>query len=165
MYKQFQDIKTIKFPVYALGSTDWYRQDGVLFIDSGEVLDDKNMPGESLGIRRIQCGRKDLHRLKKAYLSFHDMLQSKKSTFIDSNGTPFVYKRNINSPLIHHSISKIEPKDDHSIIWLKKIEYPMTVPRPPYGDARYARVLYYRGHPWMIYDFVMEKGKDSHRRV
>lgn len=165
MYKQFQDIKTIRFPVYAMESTDWYRQDNVLFIDSGYVLDDKNMPGESIGIRRLQCGRKDIYKLKRAYINFNSMLQSKKKIFIDSNGVPFIYRRTINSPLIHHSINKIEPKNDHSIVWLKNIEYPMTIPRPPYGDARYSRVLYYKGYPWMIYDFVKDRGKDSFRRV
>jgi len=165
MFKQFKDIKTIKFPVYALPSVDWYMQDGVLFIDDGKVLDDKNMPGESLGIRRIQCGRTDLCKLKKAYTDFNSMIKGKHKIFIDSNGNPFVYKRTINSPLIHHRVDKIESKDDHSIVWFKNINHPMTIPRPPYGDARYARMLYYKGFPWLIYDFVLERGKDSYRRV
>ena len=165
MYKQFQDIKNIKFPVYPLSSTDWYTQDGMLFIEDGMVLDDKNMPGATLGIRRIQCGRTDLYKLKKAYLDFSSMLQSNKKIFIDSNGVPFVYKRTINSPLIYHTISKVDYKDTHSIIWFKNISYPMSIPRPPYQEAIYARILYFKGFPWMIYDFSKEKGKDSFRRV
>ena len=165
MFKRFQDIKTIKFPVYALPSVDWYMQDGVLFIDDGKVLDDKNMPGITLGIRRIQCGIKDLCRLKKAYTDFNSMIKGKHKIFIDSNGNPFVYKRTINSPLIHHRVDKIELKGDCSVIWFKNISHPMTIPRPPYGDARYARILYYKGFPWLIYDFVLERGKDSYRRV
>ena len=165
MYKQFQDIKSIKFPVYLLPSTDWYRQDGMLFIDDGRVLDDKNMPGLSIGIRRLQCGRTDLYKLKKAYLDFGSLIQSSKKIFIDSDGIPFIYRRTVNSPLIHHKISKVEYKDTHSIIWFKNINYPMSVPRPPYGDAVYARLLYFKGLPWMIYDFSREKGKDSYRRV
>jgi len=146
-------------------SSEWYMQDRVLFIDDGKVLDDKNMPGKSLGIRRIQCGRKDLYKLGRVYVDFNSMLQSKRKIFIDSNGIPFIYSRTVNSPLIHHPIKRIEPKNDHSIVWLKNIEYPMTIPRPPYGDARYARILYYKGYPWMIYDFVTNRGKDSLRRV
>ena len=165
MYKQFEDIKTIRFPVYPLPSTDWYMQDKVLFIDDGKVLDDKNMPGNSLGVRRLQCGRLDLCKLKKAYPDFNSLINGKHKVFIDSNGIPFVYKKTINSPLIHHTINKIEPKQDHSIVWLNHVHSPMSIPRPPYGDARYARVLYYKGFPWMIYDFVMERGKDSYRRV
>lgn len=165
MYKRFKDIKTIRFPVYPLPSVDWYTQDGVLFIDDGKVLDDKNMPGDSLGIRRLQCGRTDLCRLKKAFTDFQSMLKSKHKIFIDSNGSPFVYRRTINSPLVHHTVDRVEPKGDHSIVWLKNINHPITIPRPPYGDARYARILYYNGFPWLIYDFTMERGKDSYRRV
>jgi hypothetical protein len=165
MYKQFKDIKKVQFPVYALPSSDWYRQDGVLFIDDGKVLDDTNMPGATLGVRRLQCGRTDLCKIKRAYTDFSAMLQSKRRTLIDSRGVPFIYKLTINSPLIHHSIIKVEPKEDHSIVWLKNVGYPMTIPRPPYGDARYARVLYFKGVPWMIYDFSEERGKDSFRRV
>lgn len=165
MYKRFQDIKTIRFPVYPLPSVDWYTQDGVLFIDDGKVLDDTNMPGESLGIRRLQCGRTDLCRLKKAFTDFQSMLKSKHKIFIDSGGSPFIYRRTINSPLIHHTVERIEPKGDSSIVWLKNINHPITIPRPPYGDARYARVLYYKGFPWLIYDFATQRGKDSYRRV
>lgn len=165
MYKRFQDIKTIRFPVYPLPSVDWYMQDGVLFIDDGKVLDDTNMPGESLGIRRLQCGRTDLCRLKKAFTDFQSMLKSKHKIFIDSDGSPFIYRRTINSPLIHHTVERIEPKGDSSIVWLKNINHPITIPRPPYGDARYARVLYYKGFPWLIYDFATQRGKDSYRRV
>ena len=165
MYKRFKDIKTIEFPVYPLPSVDWYMQDGVLFIDDGKVLDDKNMPGDSLGIRRIQCGRTDLCKLKKAFTDFQSMLKSKHKIFIDSKGSPFVYKRTINSPLIYHTVDRIEPKGDCSIVWLKNINHPISVPRPPYGEARYARILYYKGFPWLIYDFSIERGKDSYRRV
>jgi hypothetical protein len=165
MYKQFKDVKNIKFPVYPIPSSDWYRQDGMLFIDDGRVLDDTNMPGVTLGIRRIQCGRTDLCKLKRAYPDFQSMLQSKRKNFIDSNGVPFIYKRTINSPLVHHAIKSIEPKDDHCIIWFRNLPYPLNVPRPPYGDPHWARLLYFGGSPWLIYDFVSSRGKDSFRRV
>lgn len=165
MFKFFKDVKTIRFPVYPLPSRDWYRQDGVLFINDGKVLDDTNMPGESLGVRRLQCGRTDLLNLRRAYPDFLSMLQSKNRVFIDSNGKPFIYVRTINAPLIHHRIKKLTPKDTVTVVQLEKITSFFSIARPPYGDARYARVLYYKGYPWLIYDFVLEKGKDSYRRV
>lgn len=165
MFKYFKDLNSIRFPVYSIPSDDWYRQDGVLFIDDGKVLDDSNMPGETLGIRRIQCGRTDLCKLKRAYLDFNLMLRSKKTLFIDSNGVPFKYVKSINSKLVHHAIYRIEQKDDHSILRLVGIPFPFTLPRPPRNEARYARVLYYKGMPWTVYDFVVERGKDSFRRV
>jgi hypothetical protein len=165
MYKSFKDINKIKFPVYALPSSDWYRQDGVLFINDGKVLDDSNMPGETLGVRRIQCGRKDLQPLRRAYTAYPSMLASKKKIFIDSKGTPFIYTKTNTCPLKYHRVKRIELKDDLSTVWLEDIPNPFTIPRPPYGDARYARVLYFNGYPWLIYDFALQRGKDSFKRV
>jgi hypothetical protein len=143
---------------------DWYKTDGVLFIDS-KVLDDTNMPGTSLGIRRIQCGRKDLLKLKKAYPDLVSILKSPYSIFIDSNGVPFKYTRTITSPLKHYQVERIERKDTCSVVVLKGSLMKFSIPRPPYGDPRYVRILEYKGSPWLIYDFVVNKGKDSFRRV
>lgn len=165
MYKSFKDIKNIVFPVYALPSDDWYEQDGVLFINDGKVLDDTNMPGETLGVRRLQCGRTDLQNIRRAYTDFPSMLASKKKIFIDSAGTPFIYNKTMNSPLIHHKIKRIELKELISIVWLNSVPSPFTIPRPPYDDPQWARVLYYKGAPWLIYDFASQRGKDSYKRV
>lgn len=166
MYKQFQDLKSIEFPVFALKSDNWIIQDGVLFDENMQVLDDKNMPGKSMGVRRLQCGRTDLAKItKKAYPDFNSMLSSKKKIFIDNNGQPFVYQKTTNAPLIHHSIKRIEPKETFTLIWIHNIPYPFTLPRIPYGDPRWVRVLYYKGSPWSIYDFAATRGKDSYKRV
>jgi hypothetical protein len=165
MYKRFENIKNIVFPVFTLRSADWYEQDGILFDENGAVLDDKNMPGRTLGVRRLQCGRTDLAKLRRGYTDFPSMLQSKKKIFIDNAGVPFIYEKTINAPLIHHSVKKIDLKGDLTLVWLHTIPFPIQLPRPPYGEARWARLLYYRGSPWILYDFTAHKGKDSFRRV
>lgn len=164
MYRTIDDFNKIKFPVYKIPGEDWDVRDGVLFYGS-KVLDDSNMPGKSLGIRRLQCGRKDLQPLRKAYLDLVALLSSKGRCFIDSNGVPFKYIRTKTCPLIHHQIRSIESKVTKSIIHLKDVRTPFTIPRPPYGDARYARVLHLHGVPWLLYDFTTYRGKDSFRRV
>lgn len=164
MYRTIKDLSKIRFPVYKLPSMEWYKTDGVLFLDS-KVLDDTNMPGETLGIRRIQCGRKDLVKLKRAYPDLVSILSSTNSIFIDNNGVPFKYVRTITSPLKHYKVSSIEHKETCSVVIFKGLATRFTVPRPPYGDPRYARILHYKGSPWLIYDFVVNKGKDSFRRV
>ena len=165
MYKRFKDIKNIAFPVYKLPDATWYLQDGVLFNGDGRVLDDRNMPGATIGIRRIQCGRTDLYRIRRAYPDFASMLKSKTTIFIDNKGVPFIYDKTINSPLIHHKVSKIELKDTCTVVTLANIPYAFKLPRPPYGDPVWARVLYYKGAPWLIYDFASVRGKDSYKRV
>jgi hypothetical protein len=165
MYKHFKDVKNISYPVFKLKENIWYEQDGVLFSGEGKVLDDTNMPGATLGVRRLQCGRKDLLRLRRAYPDFASMLQSKATCFIDSKGEPFIYCKTMNSPLVYHKVSKIELKDTCTVIKLAKIPYSFKLPRPPYGDAAWARVLYYRGAPWILYDFASSRGRDSYKRV
>lgn len=164
MYRTVKSINSIKFPVYSIPSTDWYTQDGILFLE-GKAIDDKNMPGTTLGIRRLQCQRSDLLKLKKAYLDYVAMLSSKKTIFIDSNGIPFKYIRTKTCPLKYHKINNIEKKDNCTILWLEGVNTPFTIARPPYGDARYARVLYLDKIPWLLYDFSTIRGRDSHRRV
>ena len=48
-YRQF---KNLDFPLFILGSSNWELVDGLLLLD-GELLDDKNMPGDTLGVRRL----------------------------------------------------------------------------------------------------------------
>ena len=46
MVIQYKNISKVKFPVYAMPSGNWYRQDGFLFLDE-KILDDKNMEGDT----------------------------------------------------------------------------------------------------------------------
>ena len=56
----YKDIRLVTFPVYALPSGNWYGQDGLLFLDD-KILDDKNMKGVNLGMRRLQTPHKNLY--------------------------------------------------------------------------------------------------------
>lgn len=63
MILSFKDISRIKFPVYVLPSSNWQETDGLLFLD-GKILDDRNMSGATLGIRRLQTPHKGVQPLK-----------------------------------------------------------------------------------------------------
>jgi len=136
----------------------------VLFLD-GQVVDERNMPGKTLGQRRLQCGRKDLLPLKRAVVGLHDLLHAKQKTFIDSRGTPFVYEKTKSSKLKCYRIRSIEPKESASLLWLHGIDFPFTIPRPPLGDPAWARVLHLGPTPWLLYDYVSHPTKDTYRRV
>ena len=166
MYKQFKDINTITFPVYNLPSLDYYIQDKVLFYGDGTVLDDKNMSGKTLGIRRLQCDRSDLFPIaRRCNPDIKSLLKSKNKIFIDNNGVIFEYVKTKNYPLVHHFISKVELKDTYSIIIFKNITQRFLVPRPPPETANWARILYNGPFPWIIYDFKENRGQDSFRRA
>ena len=147
-----------------LPSDDWYIIDGVLFVQE-QVADERNMPGKTLGVRRIQCGRKDLLPLQKAILDIPDLTHCRTKFFIDNEGRPFIYEKLIRSKLKSYRIKKIDLKDSASVVWVYDWPTPFTVPRPPQGNPEYVRLLHYNGAPWIIYDYVRQPTKDTYRRV
>lgn len=123
------------------------------------------MPGETLGVRRIQCGRADLLPLKKAALEIPDLLKNKTKFFIDIKGNPFIYEKTYNSRLKCYKIKRIDKKEVASLLWLEGCSQPFTIPRPPLNEPEYVRILHYEGEPWLLYDYVREMHKPTYRRV
>ena len=76
----YSKVNKIKFPVYVIPSGNWEKTDGLLFLE-GELVDDKNMPGATLGIRRMQTPHKNLMRLSKQLNSHIGILKQKTKTF------------------------------------------------------------------------------------
>ncbi len=147
-----------------LPNSNWFIEDGVLFLD-GQVVDERNMPGKTLGIRRLQCGRKDMLPLRRAVTNVHDLLKAKHKNFIDSNGKPFIYEKTLTSRLKCYKINQIEKKDTASLLWLSGVNHPFTIPRPPIDNPGWARVLHLGPSPWMLYDYMSQPVKDTYRRV
>lgn len=131
----------------------------------GKVIDEKNMPAKTLGVRRMQCGRSDLHPLKKAIFSLPDLIQCKTKNFIDRYGKPFSYMKTYNSRLKSYKIRRIERKEVASLLWLHGIPYPFTIERPPIGEPEYVRMLHLNGSPWLVYEYGRSPEKDTYRRV
>lgn len=157
-------LHKVRFPVYALPSGNWDKADGLLFLD-GKLVDDKNMPGDSLGIRRIQTPHKELHSLRKQIISHQGILKQKWKHFIDSNGIPFIYEKTTLCKLSYYKIRRIDRKEVASVLWLKGIPSPFTVPRPPEDGMLWAGVLHYHGLPWLLYEYSETKKPDTRRKV
>jgi len=160
----YKEIKKIKFPVFILPNSNWETIDGLLLIDN-QVVDDKNMPGASLGIRRLQTHFTELVSLRYSVDSLIGVLKQTTKYFIDSNGTPFIYQKTMNSSLKYYKIRKVELKGTASVLWLKGINSPFTVPRPPARETTWAGVLHIGGLPWLLYEYSEEKLKDTRRKV
>jgi len=79
----YRSIKSIKFPVFVVPSANWLQADGLVFVDE-QLIDDKNMPGETLGIRRMQTPHRELLKLRKALVDLNGILKQRTNTFIDS---------------------------------------------------------------------------------
>lgn len=157
-------IDKVTFPVYALPHSNWEKADGLLFME-GKVLDDRNMPGDTLGVRRVQTPYPELFTLRKQLNNHLGILKQTSNCFIDSNGMPFIYEKTKVCKLQYYKIRKVERKEVASVVWLKGINFPFTVPRPPEDGFEWAGVLHYHGLPWLLYEYSEEKKKDTRRKV
>jgi hypothetical protein len=160
----YKTINTINFPVYIILSENWDFSDGLLRLD-GKVVDDKNMPGSSLGIRRIQSPFKDLYPLPKQIEDIRGIVKSGAKLFIDSSGTLFQYEKKVFCQLKYYKIKKVTKKDTMSVLWLHGVKFPFKIPRPPAADLQYAGVLHLNKLPWILYNYSEEKEPDSRKKV
>lgn len=147
-----------------LPSDNWMLADGLLFIDSA-LLDDKNMPGATLGIRRAQSPHRKQYKLKSAVFSHNGILKQYTKYFIDSNGMPFIYEKTKLLKLSYLPIKKVIQKDVASLLYVKGSKSPFTIPRPPEQGMTWAGILHLNGFPWMLYEYSDKKLKDTHRKV
>ena len=160
----YRDIRLVTFPVYALPSGNWHGQDGLLFLDE-KILDDKNMKGASLGIRRLQTPHTNLFPVKYKITDLTGIIKSSKKHFIDSMGALFEYEKTNFLKLSYYKIERIENLTKVSRLHLHGIKKPFIVPRPPPSEIQYAGVLHNGARPWLLYDYSETKLKDTRRKV
>jgi hypothetical protein len=164
MIVTYKTLDRIEFPVFILPSSNWDLTDGLLYLD-GELLDDRNMPGKTLGQRRLQTPHKGLLPLRKSVDSLVGILKQYSYYFVDSKGVPFIYQKTLILPLKYRKIRKIEKKTTASLIWIENWKIPFTIPRPPSPDMLWAGVLLMRKYPWIIYEYSETKKKNTRRKV
>lgn len=160
----YKNINKVRFPVYILPSGNWGRQDGLLFID-GVIVDDRNMAGDTLGVRRLQSPHKNFYSLNKQIDNFRGILKSKENHFIDTNGTPFTYEKTEFCTLKYYKIKSVKQKETVSLLTLIGVKQPFVIPRPPASEMRYAGVLHYKNLPWVLYEYSEDRREDTRRKV
>jgi len=160
----YKSIGRIQFPVFMLGAGDWELHDGLLFLGD-KIVDDQNMYGETIGIRRAQTPHKNLYTLKKMITSYNGILKQKTKYFIDSSGRPFAYEKTVFATLKYIKIKTVEQKGIASLVWVRGHNAPFTVPRPPEVGYTWAGILHLHGLPWVLYEYSQEKLKDRKKKV
>ena len=164
MVIQYKSINKVKLHVYILHSGNWERQDGLLFLD-GTIVDDKNMSGDTIGMRRLQTPHKNLYPLKKQVDNFRGMIKSKEKHFIDTNGIPFIYEKTEFCKLKYYRIKSVVQKETASLLKLGGVKHPFVIPRPPASEMRYAGVLHFGALPWVLYEYSEDRREDTRRKV
>jgi len=159
----YKQLRSLEFPVYVLPHDNWEYSDGLLFME-GQVVDDKNQSGDSLGHRRLQTPHK-VFSLNKKIDSIQGILKQKGKTFVDTKGRPFIYDKTLRCTLRYYKIKNIENRDVESILWLQDVSSPFSVPRPPEPGYGYAGILLLRHLPWILYEYSQSAKKDTWRKV
>ena len=154
----------IEFPVFVLHTDNIELIDGILFIDR-EILDDTNMTGKTLGLRRLQSPMKGLYPLKYMLEEVSELLQHQGKHYIDSVGFVFTKQKTTRVELKYQKILRVEKKNIVSMLWLKNCPFPFPLKRPLPKNASWAGVLYRQGFPWALYDLAEEKKKDTWRKI
>ena len=151
-------LNQINFPVYKLGKSAPVVHDGIAFYmhvkdrDDGPPLevyllvDDKNLSGNSLALRRLQLQKQGvrLYRLTKAVFFIADMLKLSVGAtwFIDSSGTIFEYKKSRSVKLVFKKIKKVIPiKTGGALIEVEGLEHRFKTLFMPRLEERYAGLL------------------------
>jgi len=154
----------LKFPLFVVHTDNVELVDGLLWVE-GEVLDDTNMKGNTLGIRRLQSPMKSIYPLKYMIEDIPDLLNHQGKYYIDNSGFFFEKEKTTKVSLKYHKILRVEKKTIASVLWLKDCPFPFTLKRPLPESNSWAGVLHRDGIPWILYDTSDKKKKDTWRKI
>ena len=154
----------IKFPVFTVHTDEILFIDGILWVGN-QVLDDTNMKGKSLGMRRLQTPMTSIYPLKYMIKNIRSYLDHQGKYYIDTTGRFFRKIKTTKVELKYHKIIKVEQKEVVSVLWVKDCPFPFTIDRPIADSETWVGLLYRQGLPWLVYDTSPEKKKNSWRKI
>ena len=157
-------LSDVNFPIYVLHTDDVVSRDGILWCE-GDVVDDKNVSGETIGVRRLATPHKNLYKLKIMIKDFPGLFKHRGKYYIDSAGKFFIYEKSKVVDLIYHKIKRTEKKEVATVIWLEDVAFPFETRRPPDPQYKYAGVLYINKQPAYLYEFSTERKKKTWRKI
>lgn len=175
------NITNIVFPVYVLRAESIiYGQTGAVFAvsvsGSISVVDDRSIPGDTLGKRRIVLKEKlkseelGLYNLKTIAWEYRDLLYFRKklglnARFIDSTGRIFRYETDTFVPLKFYKIKKIDIiKDKFTYLHFFNLNTPLKVCRPPPEGYLYGGVIHTQTGN-VLYGYTKQRNKDTRIKV
>lgn len=144
-------------------------EDGVLFFFDNEklqIIDDKNLPADSLAGRRLKLfiDNEKLFKLKYAMFFFADLVKLNKKGlwFIDSKGKLFQYNKTKYVPLVCKKIESIHPSVGSTIIEVDGFRFKTLF--SPLAEQKWAGLLKIdKGH--ILYGFYDKPFRDTIRKI
>ncbi len=176
------NLKTIAWPVYKISnSNNITTEHSVSFIETmytdsnGEekviikVIDDKNLPGTTLGRRRLvlRTEGRPIKYISKAIFMLGDLLNTAKSNsmLIDNNGVIFKYTRSTMCRLSCHKINNIIRGPDLGVVLiLDGVAQRFKLFNTPPPTLCYAGVLDYE-HTKLLYGLYEKPFKQTRRKI
>lgn len=159
-----QNLSNISFPVFIIREhNNIVNEKGRIIVHTnhGEyIIDNRNLTGSSLGQRRLRINEKPKYILKKAIYTCKDLIKCYNKTFIDSKGKIFNYIKMKTVPLIYKRIVKRVG----TIIYLKDINCPFSIPKDLDPDIKYAGVLKI-DQGYLLYDLSYTFKKRTWRKI
>jgi hypothetical protein len=175
------NLQEINYPVFQLRNERPQVENDVTFYLSGKwdkdgnetlhyrIIDDKSLPGDTLGKRRIRLkvAEEEVYPLRRAIFFLGDLIKLAKANvwFIDNLGKIFTYKKTARAKLSFHKVIKIfRIPSGGVIVEVEGISTRFKAMYPPDVDNRYAGILH-MNMSLILYGFYNEKFKDTWRGV
>lgn len=169
-------LTTVVWPVYSLGTNTPTKEGSIVYFSktdqkgkvSLELIDDKEVQGNSLALRRITLLGLGvpLYKIKHAFFFLSDLVKFAKPSnwFIDSTGKIFQYKKTRTAKLVFRKITKVVRGIGNSFIEVKGHDCRYATLYPPEPEQKYAGLLIVDG-VYLLYGFFREEHKSTYRKI
>ena len=174
------NLTELSFPVFPISNSTITIKEGPALIvmykslvedvpDKILYIDDKSIPGATLGTRRLQLANngKKLHKLTDAIYLLGDLIKlaSLYKRFIDSSGKLFEYRKTKSCKLIYKEIDKVLPiPTGGSIILVKGMLVRFKTIGKVSATSKYISLIV-DGPKYILYGVHNKKGVDSWRKI
>ena len=158
------DIVFPVFPVNQLSDRKIKEENNILYLGD-KILDNKNLPYDTLSERRLRIPKKDLHELLVGFKTIKPMISRTNEYFIDSVGTVFRYIPTQFRKLIYRKITDIIDDPKCYYVFAQGIDVYFKLPLW-YNITKHQYVgVIAIGKSLLIYEITDERKKDTRKKV
>lgn len=141
----------IQWPIYHLSRIP-QRVDNLLFVEDNDgnykVIDNLDMPGHTLGVRRLQhlmdtssIIKRKLLKLSRPSYSLSDMLHRKINLFIDSSGKVYNHVKTTFVPVETFKLKSFVEYPEGYVLYVHNLHCRFFINRAPNLHEKYVQVL------------------------